>query len=124
MKKIIKNIVIITIITIITFFVYSKVKINKQKSSLENEYKELKEKSVMYDENAEVEDLKREYNISGDSSLYEIQTEYDGRKILAIKSNENYKVAFAGLVKRNKPEMQEISEILEKNHPTENGVWI
>lgn len=124
MKKKIRNILIISIITIITFWVYSKVKINKQKASLENDYKELKEKSVMYGENANVEDLKQEYNVSGDSDLYEVQTEYDGRKVLAIKSNENYKVAFAGLIKRSKPEQKEILEIFEENHPTENGIWI
>lgn len=124
MKEIIKNLLIIVAILIIAFGIYHIVKKNKQKLDLEIDYQGLKEKSIMYDENAELEDLKQEYNMSGDSNLYEIQTEYDGRKVLVIKPNENYKVAFAGLIKRDKPDMNEVSEIYETNHPTENGIWI
>ena len=78
----------------------------------------------MYDENADIEDLKEEYNIEGNSELYEIQTEYDGRKVLAIKASENYKVAFAGLIKKSKPTFEETTKIFEEQYPKQAGIWI
>ena len=124
MKKTIKILIILILVIIAVIITGYKAYKNNKKTDLENQYKELKEESIMYNTNAQVEDLKKEYNYSGDSNLYEIETEYDGRKVLAIKPSENYKVAFAGLIKRAKPEKDEVSEIFEKEYPTENGIWI
>ena len=123
MKKIIRNIIIVLIIIVVIITCY-KVYKNNKRTDLENQYKELKEQSIMYNTEAQVEELKKEYNYSGDSNLYEIETEYDGRKVLTIRPSENYKVAFAGLIKRAKPEKDEVLEIFEKKYPTENGIWI
>lgn len=124
MKKIIRNLIIIILIVVVIIKIGYESKKSNKKLDLENQYKEKKEETMMYNSDAQVEDLKKEYNFSGDSNLYEIETEYDGRKVLAIKPNEDYKVAFAGLVKRSKPEKDEVSEIFEKEYPTENGMWI
>lgn len=123
MKKIIRNIIIVLIIIAAIIICY-KVYKNNKKTDLENQYKELKEQSIMYNTEAQVEELKKEYNYSGDSNLYEIETEYDGRNVLTIRPSENYKVAFTGLIKRAKPEKDEVLEIFEKEYPTENGIWI
>ena len=97
---------------------------NTQKSELDIKYDELKKESAMYDENADIQELKQEYNMTGNTELYEIQTEYDGRKVLAIKASENYKVAFAGLIKKSKVNLDEATEIFEQNYPNKNGIWI
>ena len=125
MKKIIIQIILIIIVLgfIIAGITYLINKNNK-KNELDAKYEELKNESVMYDESANIEELKEEYNMEGDSELYEIQTEYDGRKVLTVKSSENYKVAFAGLIKKAKPTLDEASQIFEEQYPTQNGIWI
>ena len=125
MKKIIIQIILIIIVLgfIIAGITYLINKNNK-KNELDAKYEELKNESVMYDESANIEELKEEYNMEGDSELYEIQTEYDGRKVLTVKASENYKVAFAGLIKKAKPTLDEASQIFEEQYPTQNGIWI
>ena len=125
MKKfIIQIILIIIILILIVIGIIYLVKKQDSKTELENNYKNFKEESIMYDENATIDDLKEEYNIEGNSDLYEIQTEYDGRKVLAIKANENYKVAFSGLIKKSKTTIEEATQIFNEQHPTQNGIWI
>ena len=125
MKKIIIQIILIIIVLgfIIAGITYLINKNNK-KNELDAKYEELKNESVMYDESANIEELKEEYNMEGDSELYEIQTEYDGRKVLTVKASENYKVAFAGLIKKAKPTLDEASQIFKEQYPTQNGIWI
>ena len=125
MKKfIIQIILIIIVLSIIIIGIMYLVKKQDPKTELENNYENFKEESTMYDENATIDDLKEEYNIEGNSELYEIQTEYDGRKVLAIKASENYKVAFAGLIKKSKPTFEEATKIFEEQYPKQAGIWI
>ena len=122
MKKIVQIILIIIIIlSIILGFIYI---IKNKENTNELNYNELKRNSVMYNENATLEELKEEYGMTGENNLYEVQTEYDGRKVLAIKEDENFKVAFTGLIKNDKPDINEVSYMFETNSPKENGIWI
>ena len=125
MKNLIIKIILIIIITIfiVCGIIYLVKKQNPQ-AELEENYNKFKQESPMYDEDADIEDLKEEYNIEGNSELYEIQTEYDGRKVLAIKASENYKVAFAGLIKKSKPTFEETTKIFEEQYPKQAGIWI
>lgn len=74
--------------------------------------------------NNEINQIKKDYNISGDSNLYEISTEYDGRKVLNVKENVQYKVAFAGIIKQEIPKLNEVDSIFHDNYPTKKGIWI
>ena len=112
-------IIILIIIGVVVFFFT-----RKQPVSTEENNNEMKQSSTMYDENADIEDLKQEYKMTGSDELYEIQTEEDGRKVLYIKPDINYKVAFAGLMKSSIPDFTEIDTIYETNYPTENGIWV
>lgn len=76
------------------------------------------------EEEIPIEELKEEFNATGADEIYEVQTEYDGRKVLAVKPSINYRVAFAGMIKKAKPEYSEVDKIYEENMPTENGIWI
>src|SRR5699024_11180804 len=69
-------------------------------------------------------ELKEEYKITGPDEIYEIQTEYDGRKAVVVKPEINYKVAFAGIIKNDIPNFSEIDSCFEENYPKENGIWI
>ncbi len=71
-----------------------------------------------------IESIKNETGLQAESSLYEVDTEYDGRKVLNIKASVQYKVAFAGIIKKQKPKMDEVDSIVNNNHPTKNGIWV
>ncbi len=137
MKNNRKNIIIIiciifVIIGICAFFIFKKIKgvqtpinnINTNNNDYQKEYEELKENSIMYDESSTIDELKEEYKITGDNEIYQVETESDGRKVLNVKPNVNYKVAFSGMIKNAKPEFGEIDKILDKYGPDETGIWI
>lgn len=127
-KKRLALIIIILIITIAVVVIV--LKSNKtteeklQEENWENPFTELNKNEIQYQENASVDELKKETGLTADSSLYEVNTEYDGRKVLNIKASIQYKVAFSGLIKQQKPELKEADDILQKNHPDKNGIWI
>ncbi len=58
------------------------------------------------------------------SELYEIQVESDGRKVLNIKPEIQYKIAFAGIQKKETPLLEEIDNIFKDYYPKNNGIWI
>ncbi len=72
----------------------------------------------------EVKDLKEDIGVSGDTDLYQIQTEYDGNKTLDIKPEIQYKVAFAGIIEQKVPELENVDTIFNKNYPKNYGIWI
>ena len=120
-----KKIIIISILLIIVVGIIIGVFARKKKNNEDIiNYDELKQNSEMYNESATLEDLKKEYGATGDENLYDIETEYDGRKILAIKASENFKVAFAGLVENRKITLDEATKIFDDEYPTNNGIWV
>ncbi len=71
----------------------------------------------------ELEQMKDEISAKGDTSIYQVEEEYDGRKILQVKPQVQFYVAFAGIIKNGKPEENEL-EKLNKQMPTKTGIWI
>ena len=96
---------------------------NTNTANLEVPNVEIDKNQVDYDEDATVNELKDFTGASGDSDLYEVATEYDGRKVLKIKDNKQYDVAMAGIIKQGKPEFSEIDSLKEKA-PNKSGIWI
>ena len=120
-----KKIIIISILLIIVVGIIIGVFARKKKNNKDIiNYDELKQNSEMYNESATLEDLKKEYGATGDENLYDIETEYDGRKVLEIKASENFKVAFAGLVENRKITLDEATKIFDDEYPTNNGIWV
>ena len=120
---------IIVVIMLLMFIIFTilgikNTRYNKINEDIQDSYNQMKNNSVMYNENSKLNDLKKEYSITGEDGLYEIQTEYDGRKVVVVKDDINYKVAFAGMIEKAKPTYAEIDKIFEDNYPKENGVWI
>lgn len=84
----------------------------------------LKQKTSNEISKEEVNDLKKDIGVSGDTDLYQIQTEYDGNKTLDIKPEIQYKVAFAGIIEQKVPKLENVDTIFNKNYPKNYGVWI
>ena len=134
MKKniIIMVAVLIAIVVCVIGFQYVKIRNDKAEKnmnyeiseSVKQDYENTKNNSIMYKENATMNDLKEEYKITGDNSLYNIEIESDGRRVLNIKPSINYKVAFCGMIKEQMPVFEELDEIYAKSAPAQNGIWI
>lgn len=116
MKKSIK--VLLIVISLIIIYCVIK-NINK----LNNVISE-KNLQVDNEEQQEINEVKHEIGINAPNELYEIQIEYDGKKILNIKPEIQFKIAFAGIKKQELPKIDEIDTIFEKEYPQENGIWI
>ena len=132
-KKIIIAITIIIIVIILGIALYLNSKqTNKEQNTEVNgisenviqDYLNTKENSVMYKDDATLEELKKEYKITGDDDLYCIETESDGRKVINVKPEIDYKVAFCGMINEKMPELKDINEVYEAKAPTKNGIWI
>lgn len=119
--RILSIIIAIVMVIIITIIINKK---NGKEDTFKKENAKFKEQSIMYDQNASLEDLKKEYKVTGDDDLYEIQTEYDGRKVLQVKEDINYKVAFTGMIKGMQPKFDEIENIYNDNYLKKDGIWV
>lgn len=119
---IIAIIIVIAIIGIILLNEISKKNTNNVKWS--NEFYKVDKNEINYKENTTVNELKEKMGMKADSNLYDITEEYDGRKTLSIKASVLYKVAFAGIIKKDKPTFEEIDSIFEEKYPRNNGVWV
>lgn len=126
-KKLITFILILLLIILIIIafaFLQHKKDKNENNQIETNIFEEVDKNQISYQENVTVDELKNEVGATGNTDIYEIQQEYDGRNIITVKANIKYKVAFAGMIKKSTPKMEELDEILNKNHPKENGIWI
>lgn len=131
-----KNILIIVAIILVTACIillfYYKLKQNSNEDnevepiseSVIQDYLNTKDNSIMYNNEASLEELKEEYKITGENDLYCIETESDGRKVINVKPSINYKVAFCGMMNGKTPDLKEINEIYETKAPTQKGIWI
>lgn len=70
-----------------------------------------------------INEVKKEINATGNTQLYQVYEEYDGRKILQIRSEIQFETALVGILKNAKPLENEIQQLLN-NQPTKNGIWI
>ena len=119
MKKKIKVILIIGLIILGIFIVAiscRKVE-EKQDSQTTNSSKnEIDEVAV--------EELKKESGITAENKLYDVTVEYDGTKVLNINPGIQYKIAFAGIIKNEKINIEEIDNIFKNYYPKKSGIWI
>ena len=125
-------IIIITILISIALLILLINALNseEEKTSFESEMtKEQQDEITNQIEDVEknnevIEDIKKQTGLEADDNLYQVDTEYDGRKVLNIKNNVQFKVAFAGLIKKDKPKLDEVESIINNNYPKRNGIWV
>lgn len=119
MKQKNKSIIIVVIILLIAVIIGIKLKDNKNENGSENSESN---KIDIYDKDL-IEEVKKDINATGDSDIYQIEEEYDGRKILQIKPNIQFETVLSGILKNDIPTEDEISS-LTQNKPVQSGIWI
>lgn len=127
-RKIIIGVILVIVICLIVVGIIL-IRNNKNETNNENnfvnDYSNIdKENEISYQNDVSVGELKNETGLTGDDSLYQIDTEFDGRKILNIKADIQYKVALAGVLQNSMPEYNNIDNILEEAALTKTGIWI
>lgn len=137
-KPLLVTILVILVIVIALILLLSKISLNKNKSRntetnidenttieyINDIYTETNKNEIEYQENTAVEDLKTQTGVTANNEIFEIEEEYDGRKVLTVKPSLKYKVAFAGMIKNSIPKMNEIDKISEESLPQYTGIWI
>lgn len=91
---------------------------------IDNNFSSIDKNISENEEKSNVEEIKNATGAEGNSNIYEVQTEVDGRKVLAVKNSVRFKTAFAGMIKRDIPKKEELDEIFNKYYPSKNGIWI
>jgi len=126
-KKILIGIILLIVIIglVITFKPNTEPEIKEEISHQETQIEDIEEKQDIVS-NSEptktVEEIKNEIGSTASEEIYEVQKEYDGREVLAIKPNIQYKTVLAGILKKGKPTEKDIEKLdLSTFH---KGVWI
>ena len=61
----------------------------------------------------ELENMKKNINATGNTDIYQVEEEKDGRKILQIKRQVQFYVDLAGIIKKSKPEEKELESLIK-----------
>ena len=122
--------VIILVVLLIMFVAILVLLFNKRIQKDNNQYnfeqygEQVDKNQIEYQPDVTVEEIKNEIGATGNTDIYEVEQEYDGRNILAVKPSIKYKVAFAGMIKNAKPSMSELDNIMEEKLPHKTGIWV
>lgn len=126
MKKIIKIIILICIILLTLFILlknFHKLR-NKVYNNVNTSRETVEEIKNETGANTEtVEKIKNETGASAETELYSIVREYDGREVLEIKPDIQFKTVLAGILKNAKPTIDEADNV-NLNNFQKNGIWI
>lgn len=76
------------------------------------------------DNQEELQNIIDETGVTADSDLYEVNVEDDGTKTIEIKADLQYKIAFAGIIKKSTFSHDDVEKIFNDNYPKETGIWI
>ena len=124
-KKIVIGIIIIVCIAVGVSIIF----MNKNSDDTENrnnfvnDYSNVnKENEISYQNDVSVGELKNETGLTGDDSIYQIDTEFDGRKVLNIKADIQYKVALAGVLQKDMPNYNDVDNVIQEALLTKNGI--
>lgn len=121
---IVVSIIIILVIVNLIFIITNKRNNQNNVLVIEDEYIQIDRNQLSYKDNVTVDELKNSQGLTGNSDIYEIVEEFDGRKALTVKADLKYKVAFAGMMTKDKPEIDELQSIIDTYRPKENGIWV
>ena len=70
-----------------------------------------------------IEEIKKDTGATADSDLYAVAKEYDGRQVLVIKPEIQFKTVLAGILKNDEPSMQDVENV-NLNLFKKKGIWI
>lgn len=115
-----KNKIVFTCIALVVLIIVGVIvilKTNNNNNNEENNTFDEKYNEILIDE------IKNEINATADDNIYQIDEEYDGRKILQIKPNIQFETVLAGILKKDSPNINEINNLI-KNRPNKSGIWV
>ena len=127
-KKVIISSIVLIVIVIFILVIFFITKKSQQDGSEENvsslpiNYEEDNEKNSKEDQE-KISQITENQGLQADGDVYEIATEYDGREVVRVKPNIQYKVALAGMIKNEIPDFSELDNLLIQA-PTHTGIWI
>ena len=100
-KTIIIVMIIIMLLASVSLIYILINKKNNQNNILivEDEYIQINRNELSYQDNITIDELKDSVGLKGNTDIYEIKEEFDGRKTLVVKADLKYKVAFAGKIR-------------------------
>lgn len=127
-KKVIISSIVLIVIVIFILVIFFIIKKSQQDGSGENisslpiSYEEENEENSKQDQE-QISQITENQGLQADENIYEIATEYDGREVVRVKPNIQYKVALAGMIKKEIPDFSELDDLLTQA-PTHTGIWI
>ena len=127
-KKVIISSIVLIVIVIFILVIFFITKKSQQDGSGENisslpiSYEEENEENSKQDQE-QISQITENQGLQADENIYEIATEYDGREVVRVKPNIQYKVALAGMIKKEIPDFSELDDLLTQA-PTHTGIWI
>ena len=127
-KKVIISSIVLIVIVIFILVIFFITKKSQQDGSGENisslpiSYEEENEEKSKQDQE-QISQITENQGLQADENIYEIATEYDGREVVRVKPNIQYKVALAGMIKKEIPDFSELDDLLTQA-PTHTGIWI
>ena len=127
-KKVIISSIVLIVIVIFILVIFFITKKSQQDGSGENisslpiSYEEENEENSKQDQE-QISQITENQGLQADENIYEIATEYDGREVVRVKPNIQYKVALAGMIKKEIPDFSELDDLLTQA-PTHSGIWI
>lgn len=124
-KKIILVTILLIILIIILILIFNKrIQKDNNQNNFEQYGEQVDKNQIEYQSDVTVEELKNEIGATGNTDIYEVEQEYDGRNIITVKPSIKYKVAFAGMIKNAKPSMSELDNIVDGKLPNKAGIWV
>lgn len=122
-RYIIIAIILILIILIIRIMVFKKNEGNSNDMENVSYMDRENDNNISVEDVEKVEKIKNEINATGNTDIYYIDEEYDGREILQVKADVQFDVDLAGIIKNAQPEEYELNDLIARM-PKNNGVWI
>ena len=123
-KVIILVVLLIMFVAILVLLFNKRIQKDNNQNNFEQYGEQVDKNQIEYQPDVTVEEIKNEIGATGNTDIYEVEQEYDGRNILAVKPSIKYKVAFAGMIKNAKPSMSELDNIVEEKLPHKTGIWV
>ena len=124
-KKVIILVVLLMMFVAILVLLFNKrIQKDNNQNNFEQYGEQVDKNQIEYQPDVTVEEIKNEIGATGNTDIYEVEQEYDGRNILAVKPSIKYKVAFAGMIKNAKPSIKELDNIVDEKLPNKTGIWV
>lgn len=120
MKKSILIIILLIVVVVISIILIFG---NKEENNDQNILQNAIENGIISTDSNEINEIKNEINATGQTDIYQIEEEYDGRRIIQVKPDVQYQIALAGIIKNSIPAEDEINTLLEQA-PTNSGMWV